>query len=127
MTIQAELKRFFEHQEAGLDSSFRCIRCRDCQDCLKGAGQERMSMIQEAQQQLIKQSVWIDRQQGRPVAKLPFLTDPAGKLTNNARIAERRLETVCKKYANDESVKEMKLILALRSIQKHGSGSKLLK
>ena len=64
-------------------------------------------MIQEAQQQLIKQSVSIDRQQGRPVAKLPFLTDPAGKLTNNARIAERRLETVSKKYANDESVKEM--------------------
>lgn len=107
LTIQAELKRFFEHQEAGLDSSFRCIRCRDCQDCLKGAGQERMSMIQEAQQQLIKQSVSIDREKGRAVAKLPFLTDPAGKLNDNTRIAERRLESVCRKYAGDEDVKEM--------------------
>ena len=107
MTVQAELRRFLDQQEAGLDSSFRCIRCRDCKDCLKGAGQERMSMIQEAQQQLIKQSVSIDKVKGRAVAELPFLTPPAGKLKNNTRIAERRLESVCKKYAKDEKVKEM--------------------
>ena len=29
MTVQAELRRFLDQQEAGLDSSFRCIRCRD--------------------------------------------------------------------------------------------------
>ena len=107
LTIQSEMKRFLEQQEAGLDSSFRCIRCRDCEDCLKGAGQERMSMMQEAQQKLIKESVFIDKEKGRAVAKLPFLTDPAGKLKDNTRIAERRLESVCRKYSSDESVKQM--------------------
>jgi len=71
-TIQSELKRFLDLQEAGLDTSFRCLRCRDYRECLKGAGQERMSMIQEAQQQMIRQSVFIDQKEGKAVAKLPF-------------------------------------------------------
>ena len=34
---------------------------------------------------MIRESVAIDKQIGRGVAKLPFLTDPAGKLNNNAK------------------------------------------
>ena len=64
-------------------------------------------MVQEAQQELIRQSVYIDKELGRAVAKLPFLTDPAGKLTDNTRIATRRLENVCKKYGSDVTVKSM--------------------
>ena len=64
-------------------------------------------MIQEAEQQIIRQSVSIDKGKGRAVAKLPFLTNPSGKLTDNTRIAERRLESVCRKYASDEQVKGM--------------------
>ena len=82
-TVQAEMKRFLEQQEAGLDSTFRCIRCRDCKQCQRGAGQERMSMMQEAQQELIRESVYIDKLQGRAVAKLPFLTSPVNKLKDN--------------------------------------------
>jgi hypothetical protein len=52
-TVQAELKKFFEQQESGLDQTFRCIRCRDCKQCLKGAGEERKSMMQEAHQEII--------------------------------------------------------------------------
>ena len=106
-TAQKELKRFLDQQEAGLDSSFRCLRCRDCRECLRGAGQERMSMIQEAQQQMIRQSVSIDKEKGKAIARLPFLTDPSGKLLDNTRMAQRRLESVCKKYASDTDVKEM--------------------
>merc|ERR1712081_32568 len=65
-----------------------------------------MSMIQEAQQQLIRQSVSIDYEEGKATAKLPFLTDPAGKLLDNSRMAEKRLESVCKKYSSDVKVKE---------------------
>ena len=38
---------------------------------------------------------------------MPFLTDPSGKLTNNTRLASKRLESVCKKYGSDPIVKEM--------------------
>ena len=90
-TVQAELKRFLQQQEVGLNCSFRCMRCRDCKLCVKGAGEERKSMMQEAHQEIIRQSVHIDKTLGRAVAKLPFLTDPAGKLTNNRRLATKRL------------------------------------
>ena len=63
-------------------------------------------MIQEAQQQMIRQSVYIDHEKGRAIARLPFLTDPAGKLLDNSRMAERRLESVCKKYSSDVEVKD---------------------
>ena len=74
LAIQSELKRFLEQQNAGLGCSFRCMRCRDCKLCLKGAGEERKSMQQEAHQEIIRQSVTINRDLGRAVAKLPFVT-----------------------------------------------------
>ena len=48
-----------------------------------------MSLLQEAQQQLIKESVHIDYEKGKASASLPFLADPTGKLVDNTRIAER--------------------------------------
>ena len=107
ISIQSELKKFIQQQEAGLDASFRCVRCRECKQCLKGAGMERMSMRQEAEQEIIRQSVSIDRNLGRAIAKLPFLTDPSDKLKDNSRVAAKRLENVCRKYSHDEDVKQM--------------------
>ena len=49
-------------------------------------------MQQEAHQEIIRQSVAIDRDLGRAVAKLPFVQDPVNKLTNNTRLATKRLE-----------------------------------
>ena len=54
-TVQTELKRFLQQQEVGLDCSFRCMRCRECKLCLKGAGEERKSMMQEGHQEIIRQ------------------------------------------------------------------------
>ena len=79
MSIQAELRKFFEQQQAGLDTSFRCVKCRDCKQCFKGAGEELKSMQQEAHQSLIRESICIDKKLKRAVAKLPFTTDPSGK------------------------------------------------
>ena len=107
LTVQAELRKFLQQQEAGLDTTFRCLRCRNCKQCLKGAGEERKSMMQEAHQEIIRESVSIDRNQGRAVAKMPFITDPTGKLTNNTRLATKRLENVCRKYGSDPEIKEM--------------------
>ena len=51
---------------------------------MKGAGQELMSMKQEAEQELIRNSVRIDENLKRAVAKLPFLCDPEEKLVDNS-------------------------------------------
>ena len=96
-TVQSELKRFLQQQEAGLTVSFKCSRCRDCKDCLRGAGQEMMSMRQEAEQETIRESIYIDRTQNRLNAELPFLCDPSEKLKDNSKSATKRLENVVKK------------------------------
>ena len=106
-TAQTEMKKFLQQQEAGLDSTFKCIRCRNCKGCLKGAGQERMSIRQEAEQQIIRESVHIDKDLGRAVAKLPFMVDPSDKLVDNSKIAAKRLDNVTRKYSADPVVKEM--------------------
>ena len=64
-------------------------------------------MQQEAHQSLIRESICIDKKLKRAVAKLPFTTDPTGKLTNNTRLANKRLENVCRKYSSDLEVKDM--------------------
>ena len=63
-TIQAELKKFLDQQELGLDTTFKCARCRQCKECLKGAGYERMSITQEQHQQKIRESVYIYKNWG---------------------------------------------------------------
>ena len=64
-------------------------------------------MTQEAHQEIIRQSVSIDKVGRKATAKLPFVIDPVGKLTNNTRLATKRLESVCHKYATSEDVVQM--------------------
>ena len=56
-----------KYQEAGLDTSYRCPKCRGCDDCIKGTGFEKISLKQEAEQELIKTSVKIDVEKGRQI------------------------------------------------------------
>ena len=48
-----------------------------------------MSIRQEAEQQIIRESVHIDKDLGRAVAKLPFMFDPSDKLVDNSKIAAK--------------------------------------
>ena len=53
VTVQTELSRFLKQQESGLETTYRCSRCRGCSQCLKGAGQENISIRMEFEQDLI--------------------------------------------------------------------------
>ena len=88
-TVQSDLNRFLKHQESGLETSYRCIRCRGCPQCLKGAGQENISIRMELEQELIRESIKIDEKLNRAVATLPFITDPKGKLCGNQNVADK--------------------------------------
>ena len=118
-SIQNELKNFLKHQEVGLDASYRCVRCRDCIDCKRGVGQELLSMKQQAEQELIRESVQIDESINRAVAKLPFVCDPSDKLVDNSKAAERRLDNVVKKYKDEEETKE-KLVKSMNKLIDRG-------
>ena len=56
VTVQSELKRFMDLQEAGLKTDFKCAKCRHCDECKRGAGFEKVSLKQEAEQLLIRDS-----------------------------------------------------------------------
>ena len=117
--VQSELEKFMKLQEAGLETSFRCSRCKDCESCAKGSGYERISLKQEAEQELIKESVYIDSEKGRAMAKLPFKKDPAHFLRENFHIANKRLLNVCKKYYKDENARK-EIVAAFHKLRKNG-------
>ena len=103
---QSELKKFLKLQEAGLDVSYRCRQCRNCQKCKGGDSEERLSLRQEAEQELIRESVHLDVENGQATAKLPFTHDPNEKLNNNKGIAKKRLDSIINKYSKDPEIKQ---------------------
>ena len=62
-------------------------------------------MRQEAEQELIKESMDIDCEHGMATAKLPFIMDLEEKLLDNRYIARKRLDAMCRKYQNDAETK----------------------
>ena len=106
VTVQGELQKFMELQEAGLRTDFRCKQCRSCEECRKGAGHERVSMRQEAEQELVKESISIDEEEGIAIAKLPFILPPEDNLKSNRKIALGMLNGVLKKYCKDIKMRE---------------------
>ena len=107
LQIQSELEKFMKMQDSGLDTTYKCPKCRECKSCLKGSGQELLNMKEEYQQQIIEDSVRIDDELGQAVARLAFDSDPNESLANNEVIARKRLKNVCAKYANNQPVREM--------------------
>ena len=103
ITVQSELKRYMELQEAGLKTEFRCSKCRKCGDCKKGVGFERISMKQEAEEELVRDS--IELRDGYAVAKLPFTLSPEENLRTNKGIAIKRLDSIIRKYCSDQDMK----------------------
>ena len=106
VTVQGELQKFMELQEAGLRTDYRCRKCRECDDCRKGAGQERLSLKQEAEQELVRQSITL-KNEGIAVAKLPFTLPPDANLKNNRHIALKMLDRVLKKYCSNEGQRQI--------------------
>ena len=94
-------------QDVGLDTTFKCPKCRQCRDCLRGPGKEKLSIQQEAEQQIIKDSVRIDTNLKRPVAHLAFIKEPKEHLEDNSAVAKKRLYNVCNKYKSEPEVASM--------------------
>ena len=117
--IQSDMQKFMQLQEVGLDASFKCPSCRECEDCSKGSGYERISRRQEAEQELIRKSIHIDENKSRAFAELPFKVDPKDYLADNTYIAHKRLQNICKKYFNDEKVKN-EIISAFDKLRSRG-------
>ena len=77
------VKQFDEIEEAGMAITYRCVDCRVCSNCKKGARFEAVSIQEEIEQNLIERSIHVDVEQGITTEKLPFVTEPDVRLIPN--------------------------------------------
>ena len=65
-------KTFEEVESAGIEVSYRCIRCRGCPECKRSKNIECISIQEEIEQGVIGKSVKVDLEKGYSVARLPL-------------------------------------------------------
>ena len=100
-----ELKIFVKMQELGLSIDYRCPACRSCHGCKNAPDTERISLREEAEDQAIRESVNIDFEKKKITCVLPLRGKEEEFLCNNRAIAERVLDSQCKKVQNDEEAR----------------------
>lgn len=91
--LRDDLPKFSDIETLGSETNYRCVRCRNCNDCRKGEVLERVSLQEESEQALIEGCVSLNVPEKRLEAKLPFIQDPVTHLTPNQHIAVKILES----------------------------------
>ena len=91
------VKIFDNLEKSGTEVSFRCVDCRECQKCKKGAQIESVSIQEEIEQDLIERNVFVDPEKGITSCKLPFLLEPESRLSPNKQDALKVFKQQCRK------------------------------
>lgn len=108
------LRKFITANEGGLNIEYRCVKCRDCTACKKADETEKLSLREEQENQLIKESVNLDFENKTIKCTLPGRGPERDFLSSNRDSAAKVLLSVCKKYHDDPSAKD----LILKAFQK---------
>ena len=93
--------------EQGIDIQYRCPKCRECWGCKSGPTTERVSLREEQEDDIIKNSVKLDFENKQITAVLPLRGEPAKLLAPNREIAAKVLDQQCRKVKDDEETKAM--------------------
>jgi hypothetical protein len=67
-----DMKKWREVMDAGMNIKYRCVKCRSGSDCRNADETERVSLRQEAEDQMIKDSIHIDYKKKQIMATLPL-------------------------------------------------------
>ena len=103
------LKRFEEIESAGTEVNYRCVGCRNCQECKRSSRVDSISIEEEIQQDVINRCVKIDFERGEASHELPFMTEPDGKLSSTAQMAKKIYHSQVKNLSNKPDVREAAL------------------
>ena len=101
-----ELKKKFSLLESGLEIDYRCVKCRECSQCKNADLAEKVSLRQEQEMQLVKESVFLDWEKKKIVCTLPVRGEEYNFLTTNRDRAVKVLDQQCKKWFQDPVNKE---------------------
>lgn len=87
--VAAEERKFWQVEQLGSESPYRCVSCRSCARCRKGDVLESISLREEAEQSLIENTIELDLDNSIVWGLLPFVEDPTQQLKPNRYVAER--------------------------------------
>ena len=94
-------------EDGGLNIEYRCVQCRDCSDCRKAEETEKISLREEAEMFMIKESVKLDLPNRRIICSLTVRGPERDFLSTIRDRALTVLNQQCKKYHQDEEIKEV--------------------
>ena len=115
----SNIKKNWSILDSGLQIDYRCVKCRDCSQCRNADQNEKISLRQEQEMQLIKESVHLDWDQKKIVCSLPLRGQERDFLATNKSRAMMVLDQQCMKWSNDEVNKPM-IIAAFQKLFKTG-------
>ena len=79
------VKTFDEIDTAGIDVSFRCVDCRNCDKCRKSGRIDAVSIQEEVEQHLIEKCVTVDVAKCRSTTLLPFVAEPDTRIDSDSQ------------------------------------------
>ena len=106
----ADMKRWKEMMDTGINIDYRCVKCRNCADCRNADETERVSLRQDVEDAKIKESVHIDYENRKIMATLPLRGKEEDFLVCNRDRAICILNQQCRKFHGKEE--DRKLVLS---------------
>ena len=113
------MKNLQKAQQEGLSIEYRCPKCRSCTSCRRSFETERVSLREEAEDQMIWDSVEIDWENRRIMCYLPLRGEEEEFLSSNRDIALKILDQQCLLYHKDEETKDL-IVKAFAKLLKNG-------
>ena len=114
-----KIKKRLSLLESGLEVEYRCVKCRECVQCRKSDLAEKISIREEQEMQLIRESIHLDWEKRKIICTLPVRGEEADYLTNNKDRAIKVLDQQCRKWSKDPKNKDS-IIEAFNTLFKTG-------
>ena len=115
----SKIKQNWSIMESGLEIDYRCTKCRDCSQCKNADQVEKISLREEQEMQLIKESVNLDWEKKKIVCSLPLRGKERDFLSSNKDRAMMVLDQQCRKWHND-TVNKSLILAAFQKLFKTG-------
>ena len=115
------VRNFESSENVGSEILYRCITCRECKKCKNHGQIENISIKEEVEQNLIKNSITIDLESKVITAKLPFISEPSVKLSPNKEKALKIYYQQLRKLNKPENQTDKNdIIISERKMQELG-------
>ena len=100
----ADMRRWRELMDTGLNIDYRCVKCRNCVDCRNADETEKVSLRQDVEDAKIRESIHIDYEKKQILATLPLRGKEEDFLASNRNRALCVLNQQCRKFQGQQGL-----------------------